>query len=47
VEEASGSLVDRKGNPLSALAGLQQRTSLIAASSPELAREIVNVLSDS
>jgi myo-inositol-1(or 4)-monophosphatase len=47
VEEAGGSLVDRKGNPLSALAGLQQRTSLIAASSPELAREIVNVLSDS
>lgn len=47
VEEAGGSLVDRKGSPLGALTGLQQRTSLIAASSPELAREIVNVLAPS
>jgi len=47
VEEAGGSLVDRQGNPLGALTGLQQRTSLIAASSSELAREIVNVLAAS
>ena len=44
VEEAGGSVVDRKGNPLGALTGLEQRTSLIAAASLELAMEIVDVL---
>ncbi len=47
VEEAGGSIVDRKGNPLDALTGLEQRTSLIAAASSELAKEIVNVLDSS
>ena len=47
VEEAGGSIVDRKGNPLGALTGLQQRTSLIAAASSELAKEIVRVLAPS
>jgi hypothetical protein len=47
VEEASGSVVDRKGNPLGALTELEQRTSLIAAASSELAKEIANVLAPS
>lgn len=47
VEEAGGSVVDRKGNPLGALTGLEQRTSLIAAASSELAKEIVDVLAPS
>ena len=47
VEEAGGCVVDRKGNPLGALMGLEQRTSLIAAASSELAKEIANVLDPS
>ncbi len=47
VEEAGGCVVDRKGNPLGALTGLEQRTSLIAAASSELAKEIANVLDPS
>ena len=47
VEEAGGSVVDRKGNPLGALTGLEQRTSLIAAASSELAKEILNILAPS
>jgi myo-inositol-1(or 4)-monophosphatase len=47
VEEAGGCVVNRKGNPLGALTGLEQRTSLIAAASSELAKEIVNVLDSS
>ncbi len=47
VEEAGGSVVDRKGNPLGALAGLEQRTNLIAAASSELAKEIAKVLAPS
>jgi myo-inositol-1(or 4)-monophosphatase len=44
VEEAGGCLVNRGGEPLGPFKGLQQRTSLIAAASPELAQEIVRVL---
>ena len=44
VEEAGGCVVNRKGNPLGAMTGLEQRTSLIAAASSELAKEITNVL---
>ena len=47
VEEAGGSIVDRKSNPLGALTGLEQRTSLIAAASSELAKEIASVLAPS
>jgi myo-inositol-1(or 4)-monophosphatase len=47
VEEAGGCVVDRKGNPLGAFTGLEQRTSLIAAASSELAKEIANVLDSS
>ena len=47
VEEAGGSVVDRKGNPLGALTGLEQRTSLIATASSEFAKEIANVLAPS
>ena len=47
VEEAGGSLVARKGNQLSALTGLQERTSLIAAASSQLAKEIAKVLAPS
>ncbi len=47
VEEAGGSVVVQKGYPLGPLTGLEQRTSLIAAASSELANEIVNVLAPS
>ena len=47
VEEAGGCVVDRKGNRLGAFTGLEQRTSLIAAASSELAKEIANVLDSS
>ncbi len=44
IKEAGGCLVNRKGKPLGPLTGLEQRTSLIAAASSELAKEIVYVL---
>ncbi len=47
VEEAGGCVVNRKGNLLGAFTGLEQRTSLIAAASSELAKEIANVLDSS
>ena len=34
--------MDRKGNLLGAFTGVEQRTSLIAAASSELAKEIAN-----
>ena len=46
-EEASGPVVDRKGNPLGALTGLEQSTSLIAAASSKLVKEIASVLAPS
>ncbi len=47
VEEAGGCLMNRRGEPLGPLPGLLQRVSLIAAASPELAREIIHVLDSS
>lgn len=44
LKEAGGCLVNRKGKSLEPLTGLEQRTSLIAAASSELAKEIVYVL---
>lgn len=46
LEEAGGCLVDPAGEPLGLAEGITHRSRLIAAATPALAREIVEVLGD-
>ena len=44
LQEAGGCVLDARGNPLPAFTDLRQRTTIIAAATEELAREIIEAL---
>ena len=44
LQEAGGCLLDARGNPLPAFTDLRQRTTIVAAATEELAREIIETL---
>ena len=46
LQEAGGCVLDARGNPLPAFTDLRQRTTIVAAATEELAREIIDALTN-